>query len=218
MSLRYYSRMRLLNKLLPLLTQATNPRIVSIFAPGKEGRLFEDDLSLRKHYSLFNNISHVAFMTTFFFEAIVRQHPALSCLHVFPGLVKTAEFENGQFPQWLKWFFAWIFLPLVTPLCISVEECGERNLFHATNGMYPGTQNPDTGTSRSTPVPDGCHVARGINGMDGSGVYNVDWNGEIIKRCESVFREWREKGMDKTIWNHTMEVFNAVDRGQVFEG
>ena len=218
MCLRYYSRMRLLYKLLPLLTKAPDPRVVSILAAGKEGMLYPEDLSLRQHYGLFNNMSHVAYMTTFFFEGIVEQHPSISCLHVYPGLVKTAEFENGLFPQWLKWFFAWIFLPLITPLCISVQECGERNLFHSTSAMYPGAHSSASAASHLTPVPVGSHVVTGVDGKVGSGVYCVDWNGEIINRCESVFRTWREKGMNKKVWEHTMVAFKTIENGDVFEG
>ena len=218
MSLRYYSRMRLQYNLLPLLTRAPSPRVVSIFAPGKEGNLYPEDLSLRKHYGLFNNISHVAFMTTFFFEAIAKQHPTISYLHIFPGLVKTAEFENGLFPQWLKWFFAWIFLPLITPLCISVKECGERNLFHSTSALYPGAKTSDAGTLHLTPVSYGALVACGIEGTKGSGVYNVDWNGEIIKRCESVFRKWRQQGLQEQVWEHTMDAFRATEGLKAFQG
>ena len=140
MALRYYSRMRLLHNFLPLLLSSPSPRVVSIFAAGNEGKLYPSDLSLRSHYGLFNNISHVAFMTTFFFEGIVARNPSVSCVHVYPGLVKTAEFQNGLFPNWLKWFFKWIFLPLITPLCVPLQECGERNLFHSTSAKYPSPQ------------------------------------------------------------------------------
>lgn len=134
MALRYYSRMLLLHKLLPVLIRSTSPRVVSVFAPGKEGNFFPSDLSLRSHYSIFNNISHVAFMTTFFFEAVVARYPSISCVHEYPGLVKTAEFQNGLFSFWLKWCFRWIMFPLITPFCVPVTECGERNLFHCTSG------------------------------------------------------------------------------------
>src|SRR5690349_19855820 len=112
MTLRYYSRMRLLSQLLPLLLPSPSPPTISDCAANREARVHPTDLSLRTHYGLFTNISHVAFMTTFFFSALSAQHPTLSCLHVYPGLVKTAEFENGLFPRWMKWFFRWVMLPL----------------------------------------------------------------------------------------------------------
>ena len=208
--------MRLLHNLLPLLQRSVSPRIISIFAAGHEGNFYPEDLSLRTHYGLFNNISHVAFMTTFFFEEVVAQHPKLSCLHVYPGLVKTSEFENGLFPAWLKWFFKWIMLPLLTPWCISLSRCGEIQLTNCTSSRYPA------------PVAYGADVAArgagnvdavvGVDGKRGSGVYAVNWNGETFRKSEAVYDKWRKKDMRKLVWDHTMDAFKAVEEGRVFEG
>lgn len=54
MSLFYYSRFRIINKLMPLLLKSKVPAtIVSVYAAGMEKKLFLDDLSLRdlSHYS-----------------------------------------------------------------------------------------------------------------------------------------------------------------------
>ena len=208
--------MRLLYNLLPLLERSPSARVVSIFAAGYEGNLYPSDLSLRSHYGVFNNISHVAFMTTFFFEEIVARNRSVSCIHVFPGLVKTAEFENGLFPDWLKWIFKWIFLPLITPLTLSVLECGERNLFHSTSAKYPAPQPSDQGGPAMVPLPKGVEIATGVDGQKGSGVYAVDWNGEIMRKLEGVYRGWREKGLREKVWEHTMKVFEAVEKGEIF--
>jgi hypothetical protein len=50
----YYSRMRAITQLLPLLLKSPLPaRVVSVFAAGTEAKLYADDLSLRdlKKYS-----------------------------------------------------------------------------------------------------------------------------------------------------------------------
>jgi hypothetical protein len=216
MTLRYYSRMRLLYNLLPLILRSPSPRVVSILAAGKEGNFYPTDLSLRSHYGIFNNISHVAFMTTFFFESIVARHPSVSCVHVYPGLVKTAEFENGLFPGWVKWWFKWIMLPLITPLCVSIQECGERNLFHCTSIKYPALNALDGGNTERTALPRTIEVATGVDGERSSGVYALNWNGEAIKSCEGVYRVWREKSMRETVWEHTMKAFEASENRQVF--
>lgn len=216
MSLRYYSRMRLLYNLIPLLLQSHSPRVVSIFGAGKEGNFFPADLSLRSHYSLFNNVSHVTFMTTFFFESIAAQHPSISCLHVYPGMVKTPEFENGLFPSWMKWWFKWIMLPIITPLCISIEESGERNLFLCTSKKYPPSNASEAGITETTASSGTVEVATGVNGERGSGVYAVNWNGETITSCESVYASLRQKGIRETVWDHTMKAFEASERNEVF--
>lgn len=220
MCLRYYSRMRMLYQLLPSLLQAESPRVISIFAPGHEGRLFPEDLSLRSssHYSLFNNISHVCFMTTLFFEEIVSRNPKLSCLHVMPGLVKTAEWENGKFPGWFKWLMKWIILPLITPFTTSLEECGDRSLFHLISGMYPSRavgQNSDT---MKRAEEQGLAVAEGTDGKLGSGVYAVHENSEILSKIPSIYEPWRKKDMSHAIWEHTLDAFTAVEQGRLFEG
>jgi NAD(P)-dependent dehydrogenase (short-subunit alcohol dehydrogenase family) len=47
MTTRYYSRLRVIQKLLPLLNNAQSPRIISVLAGGMEGPLKESDLDLR---------------------------------------------------------------------------------------------------------------------------------------------------------------------------
>ena len=155
-------------------------------------------------------------MTTFFFEGIVARNPSVSCVHVFPGLVKTAEFENGLFPDWLKWFFKWIFLPLLTPFCVPVQECGERNLFHSTSSKYPSPQRSDENSPTMIALSEGFEVASGVDGERGSGIYAVDWNGEVFKKSENVYRGWREKGMNEKVWEHTTKAFEVIKRGEVF--
>lgn len=48
MTTRYYSRIRTVQQLLPLLNSAaaTSPRVISVLAPGYEEPLNEDDLDL----------------------------------------------------------------------------------------------------------------------------------------------------------------------------
>lgn len=220
MCLRYYSRMRMLYNLLPVLVRAEHSRVISIFAPTCEGRLYPDDLSLRSpsHYSVFTGISHVSFMTTFFFEEIVAQNPTLSCLHVFPGLVKTAEFENGLFPGWLKWFFKWIMLPLLTPFTVSIDECGERSLFQSISEMYPARAiGEDAGTANRL-GEQGLTVATGTDGKVGSGVYAVNWNSEIMHKIPAIYEPWRKKDISQAVWEHTLAAFKAVEESRVFEG
>ena len=48
MSLMYYSRLRAVLNLVPLLTKSALPAaVVSVYAAGMEGKLYPDDLSLR---------------------------------------------------------------------------------------------------------------------------------------------------------------------------
>lgn len=218
MCLRYYSRMRFVHNLLTLLLEAEHPRVISIFAPGHESTLYTEDLSLRSpaHYGIFTGITHVCFMTTFFFETIVQQNPKLSCLHVYPGLVKTTEFENGLFPAWLKWFFKWIMLPLLTPFCIPLAECGRLQFENVVTDKFMAPRKYDTAAVQT--AEGKVEAAEGVDGRPGSGVYAVDWNGEVMRKCEAVYDKWRKKDMKQAVWDHTMAAFKAVEKGGVFEG
>ena len=86
----YYSRMRFIQQLLPLL-QAAHPqlsRVLSVLTPGTESASFNtSDLALRVKFSLFAAGNHASIMTDFCFEEFARSFPTVSFIHTFPGLV-----------------------------------------------------------------------------------------------------------------------------------
>jgi len=145
---RYYSRLRFAENLLPLLSKSKNsPRIVSVLAGGgREGKLDESDLEL-KNYSILKNARHSSTMTTLAFEALRKQYPNVGFVHAFPGIVKTNLFTSG-FSAPVAFAMKWVVMPLSTPFTTPVEEAGQRQLFHATSSRYA------------------------------QGVYSIDWNGE----------------------------------------
>ena len=99
-------------------------------------------------------------------------------------------------------------LPLTWPLTVSLQECGERNLFHATSARYPPKNVPQSGGGSA--LPKGVEVARGPDKKVGSGCYLVDWNGEIVTSNEKLLEEYRGKDMGRRVWEHTLEVFERV--------
>jgi len=131
MSLLYYSRMKAIINLLPLLIKSNLPAsIVSVYAAGWEAKFFPDDLSLRQPtrftYPLAR--SHMVHMYTLCFEALAAQHAGkLRLAHVFPGLVLGPAFQNPELPAWFRLtmrVLGPIFGPLVS---VPPEECGERS-------------------------------------------------------------------------------------------
>ncbi|KFY08665.1 hypothetical protein V492_06022 [Pseudogymnoascus sp. VKM F-4246] len=215
MVLRYYSRIRLLTLLLPLLQRAPSPRAVSIFAPNHERGVYPDDLSLRTHHSVLNHLSHAVFMTTFSFSHIAAENPSLSCLHIHPGLVKTPEFEHARFSPFVKWLFHWVILPLIAPLLLDLKESGERNLFMSTSAKFRARSVGEGESGTMVPVVEE-EVATGVNGLVGGGVYAVNWNGNVWKGSEKFYREWGQKGLGDKVWEHTMKAFETIERGEVF--
>ncbi|OJK05076.1 hypothetical protein ASPACDRAFT_56477 [Aspergillus aculeatus ATCC 16872] len=112
MSLLYYSRMRAITNLLPLLLQSPLPAtIVSVYAAGFEGKLYTDDLSLRnlKLYSYTQARSHMIYMHTWFMEQLAERHRGrLRLVHIFPGLVLGPAFANPELPAWFRGFWRWL--------------------------------------------------------------------------------------------------------------
>ncbi|KAI9727612.1 MAG: hypothetical protein M1834_008052 [Cirrosporium novae-zelandiae] len=218
LSLVYYSRMRFVTQLLPLLLASPlSGRVVSIFAPGREGKIFPDDLSLRDptHYGLATNASHAVYMTTFFMENLAARHAGrLSLAHVYPGLVMTKVAENGDLPRWARWMWRFLVAPVVWPLAVPTMECGERVLFLASPRFPARPLNSTEETSKSA---SNFEIAISSDGMVGGGAYRVTWNGEIIPTGKA-YEKIREEGLSERVWNHTMKAFGEIEAGNFFTG
>lgn len=206
LTLRFYARILFLVRLLPLLQNANCPRVVSVLAAGREGSLISDDLELKTHYSLLTSANHGSTLTSLFLEEAAARNPSVSFVHEFPGVVKTGIL-TGAFPSWMKWTLEHTILPVMTPFMVSLQEVGERSVFHATSARYPARQVAgESKSSTGVPLPDGVGVAKGAN--EEAGAYLLHWNGE---ECEgNVMARYRKEGMRKQAWDHTYEVIERV--------
>ena len=223
MSLLYYSRMRFIVKLLPLLLASPLPaHVVSVYAAGKEGKILPEDLSLRtpQQYGVANLRSHVTHMTTFFMEKLAEQNPGhLSLTHIYPGLVFTEAFSSAGLPTWFKVAFR-LSAPFVRPLTVPLEENGQRTLFLATP-RYParqvvkseGTADRDEASANNGAI----EIAVGTDGNRGSGAYACDPNGETIP-LKATYKKLRKEGLAGKVWDHTMKAFSDIEAGGVFTG
>jgi hypothetical protein len=167
-------------------------------------------------------ISHSVIMTTFFFEQLVQREreestdaqpststrhgtednkTGVSFLHVFPGLVKTKEFEKGDFPSVLKFFFMKIMLPLLTPFTVKLEKVGESITLMA--------EDPKFRYIKTAELRDAEESEFGSDGIVESGSYCLNWNGTRILNDKKL-RTLREKGAVKAVWDHCMNLFNGV--------
>ena len=196
MALMYYSRMRAIVQLEPLLASAT---VVSVYASSSEDKLFEDDLSLHEpgRYSYNQARSHMVYMHTLFFEKIAEKNKNMSLVHIFPGLVITPAFKSPDpdMPTWISLLLKYIFLPFIAPwVSVPLDECGKRML------SLRGERLADV-------------VA--TNGVKGGGSYGLTWNGE------SNFKDEKYKKIDKDavrrkVWQHTNAAFDVIADGGVF--
>lgn len=221
MSLMYYSRMRFITRLLPLLLNSYLPaRIVSIYAAGTESKLLANDLSLRdpSHYSYLQARSHITYMTTLFMETLAEQHrEKLSLSHVFPGLVITPAFQSPDIPTWFRLLWR-VFGGLLARLyAVAPAECGDRILF-LSSPRFPAkpsnsTRGPDS--PNTTRIGKATDIATGTDGTRGSGAYSVNWNGETIS-VQKAYTKIDKRDVARLVWAHTTSAFEEIEAGRAF--
>jgi hypothetical protein len=186
----YYSRIRLMTSLIPLLRKAKRPVILSVLNGGQEKALLETDLGLEKNWSFTGVINHTVTMTSLAFEYLSKDNSNknITFLHAGPGLVKTDIFAKLAASE--ESGFMWkIALPVIKSLAgfmywmigISVEDSGERQAFHLTSEGF------------------------------GPGAWRVDPYSEIIPaHAKGVVEGYVERGWGGKVWEHTAGVFEKI--------
>ena len=214
MSLNYYSRMRFIHNLLPLLKNAstTTPnfsRSLSVLAPGGGGKINLDDMDLKNTFSGPKCAAYTTLYNDFMVGEWAARAPGTTFEHTFPSIVKTGIMR--ELPLWVR-VTAKAFSPLISLFSVSLEETGARQLFHATSGIYkPFKSASDSALSAGIPFSKELGVAEGSDGKEGSGAYLVNWNGDIVQP-KGFQKEYRQQGYSKMIWEHTMAVFERVEK------
>ncbi|XDG07856.1 hypothetical protein ABKA04_007471 [Annulohypoxylon sp. FPYF3050] len=217
-SLFYYSRMRLIERFLPLLTTSPNGgHVVSVFNSSVQSSLVLDDLALRnpRKQSLWKQFAHWVGMTNIFMEELARRNPGrLALCHYHPGFVPTDIANSSNFPWYLKLLLKYVITPLSWPFWVPLEECGQRVLFMASPARFParGSQ----GIATAAGKVEGVGVAVGIDGEIGSGAYLVTKDDDTFGK-EKKYEELRANGTAEKIYQHTMAVFAEIERGGVYK-
>ncbi|KLJ11878.1 hypothetical protein EMPG_12971 [Blastomyces silverae] len=224
-ALRYYSRMRFIQNLLPLLSTATPARVISVFGGGFESSINTSDLDLKHNFSILNCAKHAITMTSLSMEHLASTtasqqqqnngHRAVSFMHIYPGLVRSNIYTNS-FPAPIAAFYNYVLWPtMMWPFSVDVQESGERHLFHLTSACYPGGNGDSSGTITSKLQSDGIsasgsgdpsdmETAIGSNGKRGSGSYLLNWKGDGTPGSK-VMQKYREEGMPEIVWKHTVD-------------
>lgn len=153
-------------------------------------------------------------MMTLFFEELARrerERPEMqddgvseqrpSFLHVFPELVKTKEFERGDFPFFVKFLLTKVLLPLVTPFTNKAEKVGE--------GIASMAEDPKFGCVVSSEAGKAEGMVAGSDGIVGSGSYALNWDGKRLIK-DRTMEALRKKGASEKVWNHCVDIFNNV--------
>ncbi|KAK5657629.1 hypothetical protein OQA88_2701 [Cercophora sp. LCS_1] len=201
-ALRYYSRLRIILTLLPLLSKAPQGgRVIDVLGGGQEGAIFPDDLALKEsaHTNAITAASAAGTYTTLVFEELAKQYPRVSFVHTFPGVVRTKAYQR---PEHLgpvaRILFNWVMFPLFGWLFeTGVEEAGARTLYAATSSEFGPRE------------LDGEGKAVGSDGEKGSGAYTVNEKSEVV-RNEKVLGRLREEGLGSRIWEFTVGEFERI--------
>lgn len=93
LAVNYYGRWRIVQQLMPLLSKASesgeNTRIVSVLQPGNEGPVDEDDLDLKKNFTLLKANRHIVEFNSLAVTRFAKLHTNMSFIHAHPGVVST---------------------------------------------------------------------------------------------------------------------------------
>lgn len=218
-SLFYYSRMRCVDRLLPLLLSLSGDagdagddnlpgHVVSVFNPKVEGAIVESDLGLHRPENQGVQLrgGQYATFTTLYMEAIVARHPGrIALAHYYPGYVVTDLATNSPLPGWAKLLWRLV-APLLRFLAVPNAECGQRVLFLGSSTYYPAGSGDGSNNSPKTAVV-------GADGSVASGTYRLDWNDDALPPKKKT-APYRAKGMVDTVYSHTQEVFASVAEHQ----
>ena len=185
-AISYYSRMRLVWNLLPLLRQSPRPRVLSVLAGGREKAMRDDDIGLEQHWSTVNIINHTTTMTSLAFEYLAGNDKGIIFMHAYPGWVKTDIFTRLTAPEssGVGWRITLALIRgLVTLImmlfAMSTEDSGERQAFQLTSDRYS------------------------------PGAWRIDDKSDRIS-APGVLEQYRERGWPEKIWEHTVRIFEKT--------
>ncbi|KAL4940627.1 hypothetical protein BDV06DRAFT_230221 [Aspergillus oleicola] len=194
---RYYSRMRFIHNLLPLLKVSESPRVISILLAGFEIELEDGKLEIPAPRSSVHDVKHAATMTSLAIEHLAVEHPSVSFLHVWPGVVKTKLLDKGW--GWLGAGILWL---LLWPFSITREQSGEYNTYLSTSSAYPPLELKE---SQDTSGKAESYVKSELGG----GSYILDYKGDNSANSK-LMAGYRAKGYAHKTWTHTLDIFQAA--------
>lgn len=210
MSLMYYSRMRFIQNLAPLLSAAPNTaHVISIFAGNMEDSIKPDEVPIGipppDVYGVTAVRKYTTFMKTFFFEELAQKHAGkISFTHIYPGLVDGPSFYSDVNPLWARMLWR-IMKPLLLVFMTAPDVCGDVMAYLATN-RYPAKGTLKPGDENS--VIGG--VAFSTQHELGGGSYAVGQRGD--EREGVSWAKYRKDDTGKKIWDHTLEKLAEIDK------
>ncbi|KAK4543374.1 hypothetical protein LTR36_005517 [Oleoguttula mirabilis] len=211
-STTYYSRVRFIMQLLPLLTASPLPgHVISVYAGTFEDGTSPGELPIGcppdATYGVRNVRKHAIFMKTFLFEEIAARYAGrLSLVHIYPGLVDGPGMYSPEMPLWFRALWR-LLKPLAQLLYMTPPDvCGQVMLYLGTSRYPAKTQKP----------AEGIEVTRGTSGEPGGGSYTVGQRGDPQKGVS--YAKVRKEDTGRQVWDHTMETLERIERANQTDG
>lgn len=113
----------------------------------------------------------------------------------FPGLF-------GVFVRTLGWIASWF-------LAVPIEESGQWSTWLATSARFPAKKKEG---KDGVELVEGVDVAKGIDGVVGSGVYTVDQRGNVQgEAVEKLLDGYRKDGTMEKLWQYVQGEFKRIE-------
>ncbi|OBT45008.1 hypothetical protein VE00_04095 [Pseudogymnoascus sp. WSF 3629] len=201
------SRILFTLNLLPALQKANSlKRVVSVFAGGFEGPFNDKEWTDYPIKHPMKSRPHVASMITMAHNAMALQAPDVTFIHNYPGGVKTnfgKDLGSWTIPARAVFnLIAPIFLKHISP-----TECGMRQVYGATSARFP----PAEGDAGGVPLAEGVPVARGADGLIGSGSYTVNFDSENVSLgVYEHLAKAKADGAEERLWAHILGEIKGI--------
>jgi len=204
-SLKHHSRARFILNLLPLLQAATSiRRVISVLSGTKEGTINLDDFQSWKAQNVVQQRGHSSAICTLMLIHFAQQAPTVSFIHDYPGFVKSGIARGTTGMTWGFMTVAQLLSPLFS---IPEQESGARHLFLATSARFRAKE----GIEEAVPLGEGVEIARGNDGVEGSGVYSIDQNNESAGLAvEELLENYKKEGMVEKVWGMIEEEYERI--------
>ncbi|KAH7408177.1 hypothetical protein DE146DRAFT_733349 [Phaeosphaeria sp. MPI-PUGE-AT-0046c] len=184
----YYSRLRLISNLLPLLHKSSQPRVLSILNGTKEKKINTEDIGLEKSWGIAAVVNHTTMCTSLAFDYLASNNAQknITFLHVTPGFVST-DTARTTYPSKEKGLVQWAITSLFQIISgwiikyfgMAAKESGERHAYELTSDSY------------------------------GPGSWRVNRLNEVVPD-KQVLVDYRESGWGSKIWDFTVGVWEQA--------
>lgn len=144
-------------------------------------------------------------MATLTMEHFAKMYPTVSFIHDFPGPVKSGI---GRGPGWTLFLMRTVGAIMGPLVYIPLEESGQRHLYLCTSARYPAKADDK---SSAVPLDKELLIAKGTDGLIGTGVYTVDERCESAdEKVDTLLAKLRKEGMTEKVWQDSESEFVRI--------